>query len=305
MKRFHAKEMLLVSAPLVIVALAVWGVKRREEAAKPRILECRVRPATPLEVSQGAQIGVTVDSESPVEPGWPCGEMRLDLVGQGFSSPQTQRAFKRAQVWNTGRSKTNGQIRSLKNAFGLRLSDLKVSSKSLECEATWHFSCAPWPDLKKRIQLDSSGFQLPNPASLRRANFRVNKVALEWPQTNGTLNKIQSLILSMEDLPVGAHDLLSNINVLGSWQWKKGFQAYPVRPTISQSGKGSTKWWFFPQIAVPSVLFPPPAGAHIQGIFAVDDGWPQEITIEWPQQFAPTGVTELKFSTRLAPLPAP
>jgi hypothetical protein len=48
----------------------------------------------------------------------------------------------------------------------------------------------------------------------------------------------------------------------------------------------------------------PKPGTKIRGQLSINRGWPQEITVEWPEKLSEnSALTELKFSTKLAPLP--
>jgi hypothetical protein len=144
MKRFHAREMILVSAPLLIIGAGAWFVTAR--TLQPRIVAARLRPATSFELSQGAQFGVAIEADAPSEP-FSCPGLRWKL-NKSADAPSV--------VGYNARSEYRGDYYRLQENFGIRWPQATLSKPLAQLDVSLNIGCGPHKSSSKTFSLDET-----------------------------------------------------------------------------------------------------------------------------------------------------
>lgn len=303
MKKISWKEVLFLTAPIAIIALGFWGARFREEKwpTQPRIIECRVRPATPLEISQGANVGVTVRAVVPNTP-------EMDQLDPRFN----------CQLWS--RDHTHSESAEQKSVIGGFRTEAKYGRNELIRSFAYILEQSEnkpiltakiqleFPDdnvasLTRQFEFSSDDIEFPNVSLARHTNFRVAKAMLLTPSKN-TGSTGEEIMLDIVDLSRELPDTIPTANCLGRWEMQdSGNRSLSISSSMQQNEEKKTAkvtiyFTYSKRRALPKL------SAKIRGQISINDGWPQEITFEWPKILARSPAqTEMKFSTKLAPPP--
>ena len=281
-----------MTAPIPIIALGFWGARWREEnwPTQPSIVECRVRPATPLEISQGANIGVTVRAVVPMKPN-SCPGLKYTLASQKIR-------------WEENHSLTESNRTEFESTYAYSWKQ-NANQPPYIAEAELYSVCGGMNRIAKKFALSGKGLPLPDIGQARQFNFRVSKVILAFWGTKGRMNAEQELRVSIEDVVDETFGLMTYPQCVGNWTVQKANNDFSAKAHIgTTSGNGNQTVEVTVKVDFGKTPQMPKPGAKIRGQLSINRGWPQEITVEWPEKLSEnSALTELEFSTKLAPLP--
>ncbi len=288
-----------MTAPIAIIALGFWGARFREEKwpSQPRIVECRVRAATPLEISKGANIAVEVRALVPNTAEITQASPMLD-----FSLRSRSDGAEQMSSWSEGRFDIGFGNRELIQSYSYNLKrDEEQSPFNLKVKL--RFLVGKMVPVTRRFEISAKDIALPNVAYARRNNFRVAKAMLFAPvKIGGTTD--EEIILDIVDVSSEFPNAPQTAHCPGNWVLQdSGVSPLSIGSSIQQSDdsqilKVKIHLNYYKRRALPK------PGAKIRGQISINRGWPQEITFEWPKISAKSpALTEVKFSTKLAPLP--
>lgn len=266
-----------------------YGVRKGFWRIDPRIVECRIRPATPLELSQGADVGVTTRAIVPEYP--------------NSSSPAWNFSISRntSTVWHQTYSEYSPDYTTLQEDHGLQL---RSWERPIIVEANLVSLCRVFPTVKKSTELTTKGLSSPEPAAAQRPNFHVTKAALGWSADRfGYFTVDVSLDISQAAYERPASG--SGPQCVENWHWLDSGGNHSFDVTCRQwSGRGGN----ITNVQISSFVRRPKVSTSsitkVIGLLSINNGWPQEITVEWPKESSlqwPRPGT--KFTTKLAPLP--
>ncbi|RYX80977.1 hypothetical protein EON83_26235 [bacterium] len=295
MKRFAPRELLLVTAPLAIIALGIWGAQLREQhwPTKAHIVACRVRPATPMELSQGKQIGVTYEAKVPkalLKGYFP--EMEYSLVGDHTPKPLHNKISYTENRNNYAR---------LEKYYAYRWEELS-STTSPVAEVKLISQNKGFPALKQRVELSNKDLVRPNVIEAIRENFHVTNAYIKRAPT---VTPLYYVTFDIENIKDEAQGTLMSSKCLKAWIQRGSRTEIVESPaTTSWISNDPTKQNVEIDLEIPTVDGKLTAGTKIRCLLSIAAGWPQEIQVQWPQHLNPdNSPTELKFTTKLAPLP--
>lgn len=294
---------MLLTAPIPIIALGIWGARFREEnwPTQPRIVECRVRPATPLEISQGANVGVTIRAVMPNTPEMDKVHPSLKYSVRSQIDENGESIERERMCAVTGGSFERGQRELLENFAYVWPRNKRQMPDIAKVEILFYKGKAA--PVVRQFELNANDVAFPNTAQVRRSNFRVTKVMMLGLQNpNGTSD--QEIQFDVDNVTNDFPQLNITAQSVGKWVLQDGSEYAPVSSIIQQDNKTkATKVAIHFYSYGKKIVLPKP-GEKIRGQLSVHRGWPQEIVFEWPKKISKFPVlTELKFSTKLAPLP--
>lgn len=303
MKKISWKEVLFLTAPIAIIALGFWGARFREEKwpTQPRIVECRVRPATPLEISQGANIGVTVRAFIPGSPEMNKAHpsLKYSVKSQGGANGKSVERERLCTVVNA--TPTVGQREMVENFAYAWPRNKKQLPDIAKVEIL--FSKGKTAPVVRQFELNGDDVALPNLAQVRHNNFRVTKVMmLEIPSPSGTND--QKIHFDVDNVTNDFPQLRITAQSVGKWVLQDGSEYAPASTGIQQEVETQATKVTIHFYSYGKNLVSPKPGEKIRGQLSINRGWPQEIIFEWPKEISKyPALTKLKFSTKLAPLP--
>jgi len=302
----------MLSAPVGVIALGLVFVKLRSNEPtqsllskwpdKAQITKCEVRPATPLEISQGAQFGVTMRVISPQLP-QPTTGLRYSVRELASKSPLPNAPLK--GVWREANSEIRKAAHLLQQDYvvweetdAFKRSSLKSADGILEVDMKAGFSGKASALSEKVFRLGTKTIPLPDVKAARKANFRI---------VEAKCSQLETVDFAIDSLTDESQGLLSAVNAVGNWT----MEGHPDVPFEALTNVGSK---YVDSGAICSVTVsirfltkkhPPLDGAKFRGVISVNHGWPQEVTFEYPKPsiniLAPRPYA--KFSAKLAPLP--
>lgn len=297
----------MLSAPVGVIALGLVFVQIRSGeptqslfARWPdttQISKCEVRPATPLEISQGADFGVTMQTVSPENP------RSINGLRYSISEPATKSKLK--GVWSDERAEFREAAHLLQQDYHVSQSiaafnrrELKAADGVIEVDIKVGRGKRVYPAADKVFRLDTKTILLPDVNAARKANFRI---------TDAALSNDHTARLIIDDYSEEPNGLISFPQTVGKWtmegdpdadftasigSWGSMIQAGKTIPFIEV-------WIRFPKPKQPSLV-----GRKFRGLISLGRGWPQEVTLEWPEKIVFDGTgPEVKFTAKLAPLP--
>ncbi len=315
----------MLSAPVGIVALGLLFVRMRSNEPtqslfarwpdQPQISKCEVRPATPLEISQGAQFGLTIQTVLPANPRQlpelrysirePAPKSSLSKTSLKGLWRETHVAFCKAahplqQDYSMWEKTESFNRRVLKSADGIIEVDFKA-----------FLSTKPSPLTDKVFRLDTKQIPFPDAIAARKANFQVTQAVLtqETAQKGVGEKRPYNIFIRFElkDVIDESQGLLTQPQIVGKWVMEG-----PVSKTIEAEtpnyvtiGPPKTVKAIGIVLLIPNLDHSPQAGTKFRGLISINRGWPQEITLTWPKNrtFKGTNFPKLKFNAQLAPLP--
>lgn len=302
MRQFSVKELLLLTSPIAILGLGIWGAKIREgQSPNMPSVSCEVRQPTPLEISQGAQIAVTVHAVAPRStflcPG-------LDYT---LNLPKERRDPK-SSIWYDYHSKGHENHHEIEENHAYNV----VWKKPLTAIVGVHSSCGRGRHFEKQVELDASGVTPVNAVAARRPNFRLVKAFLRYEEVKGVPERRQHIDLQLEDVSDESGGLMNAPRCVGNWVWQdKRTHSVPVTiglgyGTSFEGSDSPTTTIIGIDLETAKLQVPPRKGTLIKGSFSIKMGWPQQVTFEWPEKLNRASfLTEMKFTTKLAPFPNP
>lgn len=317
MKRFALREFLLLTAPLALVGAGYLVVKTGNSSstwnplapAKPEILDCSVRSPTPLEVFKGAQIGVTVLAHASMKP-FSCPGIRYELLQP---KPKPRVAWRDSKpgpgtVWFEQRARVEGKYTELQETYAYGWFNSKPIPKHLVTHVKLRSSCGAFLPLERKFELPTEGIAAVDINAARRANFQVTSAQLVYMKPSPSGRTYQEIRLSVKDVENRGGGLMTVPRTVGNWTWTNG-KSQPVEAWIglwssarSRDAEG-TVTSVTVTLETERLKVPPRPGTKISGLVSIAQGWPQKITIEWPEKLNSNfAVNEVEFSAELAPV---
>lgn len=180
MRRFSGRELLLLTAPIAVLGVGIWGAHMREQhwPTEPRIT-CEVRSATPLEISQGAQVGVTVRTIEPSTPDSCFPSARnFSIANPQVLQPGFKRKLSKAKVWEVVNAEHRKNYFESQTDYGYIWTDVTRWEQPLNAEVSLRSLCGAFPERKQGFDLTTKGIIVPEPQAAQRPNFRVTKAVL-------------------------------------------------------------------------------------------------------------------------------
>jgi hypothetical protein len=296
MKRFSTGERALILMPLLLLGAISGAIRVRENMwpTHPSIVGCWVRPATPVELSQGADIGVTVRSVIPAKPyAFPL--LSLSLVAPPSAQNRAMSVFTEDHGQTRGRF---DQITQIDKEIGIKWADISGWDEPITVESKLQTS--RFLPVQERFELRTDGMKKPDLESVRIANFRLTKASMCFNKAQ----QKQTLVFEVEKLTEPGKHPKSDPLCVGNWELNLGSVVFPLQAK-------RTQWCYLDRAnymiwvsAEKSGVWPQRA-TEIRGLLSFERGWPLEIRLHWPKEMSGCGASELQFSTRLAPLPKP
>ena len=299
----------MLSAPVGIVALGLLFVRLRSNEPtqslfarwpdQPQISKCEVRPATPLEISRGADFGLTMQMVSPYKTA-PTYGLRYSITEIALKSRPSKSLVPGAwyethcenrkaahpiqQDYVLWEETEAFNRRALKSADGIIEVDLKGGRR---------VQVPPMTD--KVVQLDTKQIPPPDVNTARKPNFLITKATL-YEDTRAQLD--------VEGVTDESQGLLSKPQTVGKWTME-GHPNQPIEASIgSWEGKSKDITSVDVFIRFSKNSQPPLEGAKFRGLISLNRGWPQEVTLEWPKTLDwRSKRQDVKFTAKLAPLP--
>ncbi|RYG63806.1 hypothetical protein EON80_20480 [bacterium] len=294
MKRIPLREFLFVAAPVAILGAGLYGAKLREHhwPTRPRIDACRVRPATPLEVYGGKQIAVSVEAVAPLsflKGGGP--EIRCSLVGR--PQPKT----KTPPILHLER---RGNYNYTEQQYAYTWKEFSTLPSPRIAEVVLLAGDSHTPLVKGQFELSTDGVVLPDPTAARTANFRLTKAQLRC--TNASIKS--ELLFEAEDVRDETQGRLTSLEFL-KMAMSHNNQSSPIYWLSSSFGPTSSdprSMNMGVEVDLSSWEVPSSTPTTVRCLLSIMGGWPQEIEVELPKRLDHY-VTDLKFTSKLAPLP--
>jgi hypothetical protein len=329
----YLKQSIIVVTPVMAAAIVLASctkngtdVVQSSTAAitQAQILECVNRPATPLELSQGAHFGLTIRAIVPINVpvagatpipiadqirkgySFDLGGLITDPDGGGPNRSVIAVTNNREHDFDKATESDKPGYIKIETTSGLRWKNLGVPVKPLPIYVTLIDNSHSYPrafeTVNQNYQLKNSPPPFPDPSKFRKENFKVTRVTL---QHNPYSPSYMSMKIYFDDVIDHGNGLMSTPQCIGYWNWgeKKPFyrfaKTYHTEYTESKVPKSVVV-----MMEIQNLRLPPAKGTKIHGLLSVSNGWPQDISVECPPKL-PTKSTDidLKFTTKLAPLP--
>lgn len=266
----------------------------------PRIVECRLRPATPLELWHGADVGVTTRAIVPIALVWPCPDLEFSY-SKVSRNPTFGHQSTRAVCGDRNRQ-SNSDYMTMQEDVGLHLKSWK---RPLIGEVSLRSSSGRFAAVIDKYELTTKGLTTPDLAASRRANFRVDHAVLYQDNDRHGMLEMVQVQLDVSQVTNDQPGLISRPQCVGKWRWQSVGDMHPTRAFIgSWDGAGANivrvqLRFIFSRLHIPSSKT-----FKVSGLLSINNGWPQEITVEWPKKSsALSPESKTKFTTILAPLP--